>query len=392
MKICFCSAFISGSLKGNTPGGAELQIALLAKALAKAGHEVIIIDPYADESFVSEDGIKLINVPNWNKGIKGVRAFVFRIPALYRLLKEQKADYYYVRMRHYMNLLSYLAAKKVKGKFIMAFASDIDPEGIRGKYKLEYKKNFNLFRYLSVHLPNDIVYKFLLKKSDYILMQHSGQDIIPHKVNGKKALFGNIIDPSILPAGNTSSQNFFIYAGSLSSLKGSDKLYQLVYSFNKRYSVIIVGQPNDDKSKMIFEQLKTVDNIDLKGRLPHYDTVQLIANAKALINTSDYEGFPNVFLEAWSMGVPVLSLNVNPGNVFNDRNLGRCFDGDLEKMKECIESNETICNDKQKMVSYIKKSHDFSTAADRFIKILNPSKLLSLFLHLEYYESYIVIL
>lgn len=386
MKFCFWSAFISSSLKGNTPGGAELQIALLAKALAKAGHEVVIIDPYANESFVSEDGIKLINVPNWNKGIKGVRAFVFRIPALYRLLKEQKADYYYVRMRNYMNLLSYLAAKKVKGKFIIAFASDTDPVGLRKKYKLEYKKNFSLFRYLSLHLPNDIVYKFLLKKADYIIMQHSGQDIIPNKVKGKKALFGSIVDLSILPAGDTSSQGFFIYAGSLSSLKGSDKLYHLANSLNKCNSIIIIGQPNDSKSKMIFEQLKSADNIDLKGRLPHYDTVQLIANAKALINTSDYEGFPNVFLEAWAMGVPVLSLNVNPGNVLSDGNLGRCFDGNLGKMKECIENNEPICSDKQKMVSHIEKSHDFRTAADRFIEILNPTKLFTFFLHMDYGE------
>lgn len=393
MKICFCSAFISSSLKGNTPGGAELQIALLAKALAKDGHEVVIIDPYAPESFVSEDGIKLINVPNWNKGIKGIRAFVYRIPGLYKVLKAQKADYYYVRMRHYLNLLSYLAAKKVKGKFIMAFASDIDPVGIRKKFKLEYKKNFSLSRYISIHLPNDIVYKLLLKRCDYIFMQHKGQDTLSVKTIGKKALFGNIIDLNILPTGNNFEKEYFVYAGSLSILKGADKLYELSQINNKKYSIVVVGQPNDHKSKIIFEQLKEADNIILKGRLAHYDTVQLIAHAKALINTSDYEGFPNVFLEAWAMGVPVLSLKVNPGNIFNETNLGVCFEGDLNKMKECIGKNETQCGDKKEMIAYINNHHDFKTAAARFIKILHPHKLLSFFfLHAEYYEPCMLLL
>ena len=66
MKFCFFGN-IAGALKGKTEGGAELQISLLARALALKGHEVVIIDPYSSESFVSQEGIRLINVPDWNK-------------------------------------------------------------------------------------------------------------------------------------------------------------------------------------------------------------------------------------------------------------------------------------------------------------------------------------
>ncbi len=41
MKICFWGD-IGKALSGNTSGGGELQIALLARALAKAGHEVVV--------------------------------------------------------------------------------------------------------------------------------------------------------------------------------------------------------------------------------------------------------------------------------------------------------------------------------------------------------------
>jgi hypothetical protein len=110
MKFCFFGN-ISNSLQGQTKGGGELQIALLAKALVLKGHEVVIIDPYASESFVTEEGIQLVNVPAWNKGVRGIRLFQYRIPALYKLLKAQMADYYYVRMRSYMHLITYKAAK-----------------------------------------------------------------------------------------------------------------------------------------------------------------------------------------------------------------------------------------------------------------------------------------
>ena len=43
MKICFWGN-IGRALKGRTSGGGELQIALLAKALAKGGHEVVLLD------------------------------------------------------------------------------------------------------------------------------------------------------------------------------------------------------------------------------------------------------------------------------------------------------------------------------------------------------------
>ncbi|MBS1634227.1 MAG: glycosyltransferase [Bacteroidetes bacterium] len=132
MKFCFWGN-ISGALQGRNPGGGELQIAYLAKALALKGHEVVIVDPYSKNSFITEEGVKLINVPGWNKGIKGLRLFFNRIPSLWRTLVAQKADYYYVRMRSYLHILPFLAAKKNKGKFITGIASDIDVMSFKKK-------------------------------------------------------------------------------------------------------------------------------------------------------------------------------------------------------------------------------------------------------------------
>ena len=174
MKFCFFGE-ISEALKGHTKGGGELQIALLAKALVLNGHDVVVVDPYSKESFVTYEGIQLINLPGWNKGIRGLRLFFNRIPKLRKLLINQKADYYYVRMRSYLHIIPYWAARKNKSKFILGIACDLDLLSFGKKFKYEYKANFNLFKLLTVHIPADIAHDYLLRKSDYVILQHSGQ-------------------------------------------------------------------------------------------------------------------------------------------------------------------------------------------------------------------------
>jgi glycosyltransferase involved in cell wall biosynthesis len=370
MKFCFFGN-IAGALKGKTEGGAELQISLLARALALKGHEVVIVDPYSSESFVNKEGIRVVNIPDWDKGVKGIRLFRYRIPALKKIFLQQNADFYYVRMRSYLHLFPYLVAKKINSKLIIATAHDLDLLPFYKKFKYEYKPKFNLLKFITLQLPNDFIFNYLIKHSDYVLLQHKGQKDYLKSVKGKVVVFPNIFDFGNLSKVINSKNHYFIYPGTLNILKGSENLKQLIKILDKKISIVIVGQPKDRKTKKIYDELKNIKNIVLTGRLNHRETIQMIANARALINTSNFEGFPNIFLEAWATGVPVISLKVNPGNVFNEQNLGIYCNEDLNKMKNSIESGETdnIC--KNNLISYVREHHDFTTAADRFLKIIN---------------------
>jgi glycosyltransferase involved in cell wall biosynthesis len=370
MKICFWGG-VASALKGNTSGGGELQIALLAKALATDGHDVVIIDPFSNESFVTDEGVKLISVPEFSKGYGAIRLFWYRLPALWKVFSENKSDYFYIRMRSYLHIIPYLVAKRNGIKFVQAIASDLDLLNANKKIRYSYSPRFNIFEYLTVCLPNDLVFNYILKKSNLILLQHSGQ--IPRNIppKNKVFIFPNIIDMNNLPVREREQGEYYIYVGSLSILKGLDKLFELVILNEHKNTFVIVGEARDSRSKAILNDLSKIKNVIIKGRLNHKDTLQLIANSKALINTSYFEGFPNIFLEAWATGVPVISLVVNPGNVINKYMLGICCDADIEKMKSCIESNEIIHFDKDRLISYVKEFHNSATAGDRFVKILN---------------------
>jgi glycosyltransferase involved in cell wall biosynthesis len=372
MKFCFWGD-ISGALQGRNLGGGELQIALLAKALALKGHEVVIVDPYSKKSFITEEGVQLIHVPEWNKGVRGVRLFWNRIPALWKLFVAQKADYYYVRMRSYLHLIPFFAARKNKSRFLVGIASDIDVLSFKKKIKHSYKGNISLFRLLLINTPNDIAFRYLLKQCDLAVLQHQGQHFGSALLQNRQAVFPNVIKPILQPSPDTDNRikKYFLYAGDLTMLKGADRLLKLIQMVDDSIAFKIVGRPLGYKPVKIYDELKGIKNVELLGKKNHAETLQLISSARAVINTSYFEGFSNVFLESWSCGVPVISLEVNPGAIFKKYELGVCCNGDLNRMKAIIESGETDSMDKNKMISYISAFHHFDTAAERFLDLLN---------------------
>jgi glycosyltransferase involved in cell wall biosynthesis len=75
-------------------------------------------------------------------------------------------------------------------------------------------------------------------------------------------------------------------------------------------------------SEWIAAALQAQPNIEFLGKVPPQKTQQIIADAAMLLSTSDAEGFPNTFLEAWSSGTPVISLKIDPNGVIERQALG----------------------------------------------------------------------
>jgi len=58
----------------------------------------------------------------------------------------------------------------------------------------------------------------------------------------------------------------------------------------------------------------------------------VIDRAVAVVNTSDFEGMPNVFLEGWTRGVPALALSHDPDGTIQRHRLGAFANGSPEKL------------------------------------------------------------
>lgn len=339
MKICIWGN-IASSLEGKTEGGGELQIDLLARVLAKSGHEVVIIDPVSDKDFVTEEGIKVLQIKGWNRGMKYIRSFTHQIPSLYSSLKAQKADIYYSQIRDFRHILSFWAARKVNGKFVLRLASDLDCSSMKLRFKHDYLTNFEgPYWFIKVFLT-ELLFPKLLRKADMVLSRHDGQKETLSSKGINSIIFKNIIDLSKIPLEVNPERKDFSYVGALDKRKGFMEFYELVTKAPSSHSFKVIGSPRDKTGFYYYEKLKEFKNVRLYGKLSHKETMKHILNSKALISTSPMEGFPNVFIEAWAYGIPVLSLYFDPGNVIKNEKLGTVSNGNIEKLIEAMNNVE----------------------------------------------------
>lgn len=368
MKICFWGN-IGKALTGRTSGGGELQIALLAKALARGGNEVVVLDYENGKEFQTEEGIRVYPIQGWNKGIRFIRIITHRIPQLYYSLRNQKADIYYCRISDFRHIFAWRAARKVKAKFVLGLAADLEIMNFRMRWKYYYITNLrNLWVFFDGILI-EIVYPILLRKSDIVLVQHEDQRQILLRKKIRSVLFPNLTELSEIPVISNSTHDYFIYVGWLDKRKGFAEFFELV-SKSPSHKFKVIGPPRDKTGYKYYEKLKSFENVTLMGKLNHSDTLQQIAHARALISTSYMEGFPNIFIEAWAYGIPVLSLYVDPGSVIEKEKLGEITNGDLDKLRHALDRcspNEEFSN---RARAYVERTHLLNRAKVREVNSL----------------------
>jgi glycosyltransferase involved in cell wall biosynthesis len=67
----------------------------------------------------------------------------------------------------------------------------------------------------------------------------------------------------------------------------------------------------------------------------------MLQRALFLVQTSDTEGFPNVFIQAWAQGTPTIGLYYDPDSMIQKNNLGfisGSFDRLVEDTKVLLDS------------------------------------------------------
>jgi glycosyltransferase involved in cell wall biosynthesis len=62
-------------------------------------------------------------------------------------------------------------------------------------------------------------------------------------------------------------------------------------------------------------------NLLFHGRVPYHDVNDFYERTRVFVNTSDSEGFPNSYLQAWRRGVPTVSF-FDPDGLIRRRGLG----------------------------------------------------------------------
>jgi len=308
-KICFISrqAYPYISKKNyNSAGGSELQETLLAKELLKRGNNSsFIVGDYRQDNYTKIDGLEIYKgFFSFNKGIlsKLLEPIYF-----WRLLSRINAYVYYRRTPHNLTLIMGLFCKLKRKKFIFAAGSDthFQKEGLD-----------------KMGLISRFIYKSSSRLASVIIVQNSFQKEKAKELFGIDAIIiKNLME---LPEGISIKCNnpIVLFIGSIIEYKQPEIFIELARAV-KATKFYIIGPCNDKEySFFLKEKTQGISNLKFCDYLPREKILELYKKDVILVNTSRFEGFPNTFLEAWSYGNPVISLNVDPDEVICKSKLG----------------------------------------------------------------------
>jgi glycosyltransferase involved in cell wall biosynthesis len=333
----------------NAAGGAERQIWLLAQALASRGLDVVCCDFQTPEF-----------APQYINGIRffhaGQRHY---LTALLFCQNHLKFDICYFRgANHSLGpAVMYLKTKNIDSIYGIAFDDDCTP------YRaLAHRRYF---------WP---AYALGFSQSRRIFLQHAGQLRLLSRRLRRKAF----LVPSIAGVGGPrrrSAKDYIAWVGMLRRPKRPDRLIALA-KFCPELRFVVAGgitlhRTPPGYGEEIQSQLRGLPNVDYRDLVSPDEAEGIIAGASVLLSTSDREGFPNVFLQAWCHQVPVASWEVDPAGVISHHNLG-IVTPDLNKMAGQL--RELVCRKDKNLEAgtrgavYVAQNHSSAAAAAAFIE------------------------
>jgi len=314
LKICFVTHNIYPVLVDQndikSAGGAELQQRFIGIGLKNIGYTVSYITmDVGQEELEIKNGMEIYKTHKLNEGIRGIR---FLYPVLYKIwraLKKANADVYYVRCAGFLPGIVAIFCRMHKKKMIYAGAHDTD---------------FIPSQFLMTKQYEKTLYKFGLKHADAITAQSNSQkaNLWRHfKLKGE--LIRNFY-PCHAKRRPKLEKDTILWVSTLRSWKRPMRFVRLAEKFPSEQFIMIGGRPGLSGNHLydeIKDSVKNLKNLQFLGFQPFKKTECYFDRCKLFVNTSDYEGFPNTFLQAWNRGIPVLSY-VDPDGVILQNKLG----------------------------------------------------------------------
>lgn len=320
LKICF----IAGTLG---VGGAERQLFHILRTLHEKGADVSLISVHTGEYW--EDKIKQTGIKYFT--LEGKGNSLQRLFKIISIIKSIKPDI--IQSQHfYTNLYAALAARVIGLPSIGAsrnqLSGEIEANGFLGRYC------FSLPKYFIANSQESVQQAIALKKgkSETIFYLPNALDF-----SRMKPVLADRYD----------SSKVLLSVGRAVPQKRLERFVRLVSDLKQRGHDVkglhLGDGPQLDELKTIAHDLGLSDeDMVFKGRVSDPETYY--ASSDALVLTSDYEGTPNVVLEAMASQLPVIVPEV--GNIpyfIQDGRNGLLFDKDSSD--SLLRQAETLIND-----------------------------------------------
>jgi glycosyltransferase involved in cell wall biosynthesis len=306
--------FLSQARSPRDFGGTERQQVYIGQGLARRGHQVSFVTlDYGQDDGVEHNGIKVYKAYARRDGLPAVRFFHPRWTGLLAALKRANADVYFQMGADSETGQVARFCRRNQRAFVFATASDADCEP--GLPLLpQYRRRW--------------LYRYGLRRADAIIAQAERQRLrLSQSFNVDALVIRNCtpdpgFDAALITrrAGNVRPR--LIWIGRFAPVKRLEVLLDLAARRpDMDFEVAGAGDSTQPYIQTLHRRAAELPNVTLHGALFGSDLNALYERANLLVCTSELEGLPNVFLEAWARGLPVLST-VDPDGMIERHALG----------------------------------------------------------------------
>jgi glycosyltransferase involved in cell wall biosynthesis len=370
--VAFYTPWISDLLvpgTGPPAGGAETQTLMLARALARSGRRVCVIAYGSRDSLPrSVDGITVLTQRRPGPRAKPIRIPLWALFAI-RTLGPLRARVFVQRAAGATTGVVALFARTKRSRFVYSSAGVIDFEFER----LERRRYWVWLFHLGVRLASTIV----VQTNEQVRMCRT-------RFQREPVLIKSIAEHATparteMGADCASEPVAFLWVGRAAPYKHPEACVELAASLPEaRFQMVLVAEnPGNELAREIQKRSGQVPNLELLEPLPRAELMRLVDSAVAMVNTADYEGMPNIFLESWARGVPALCLSHDPDGVIERDQIGLFAAGSPNRLVEAARTLWRSRGDRAELAArcraYVEREHSPEVITERWIQALRLS-------------------
>ncbi|MGE3181258.1 MAG: glycosyltransferase family 4 protein [Phycisphaerae bacterium] len=366
-RVCVVNHNAYGQLT-NQPtrhaGGAERQTAIAARWFAANGYEVsVVVWDEGQQDNVVIDGVRVIKMCTPDAGLPIVRFVHPRWTTLNTALRRADADVYLYN-RGDLGLGQLVRwCRRNRRKSLYFVASDVDCVAALPEHKTSRER---------------ILYRYGVRNVDYIVAQTSKQKRLLREQFDRDAVvlpMPSDYEPAASLAGRSApaaTGTEVLWVGRIADMKRLEWLLDLAEKF-PAVQFNVAGDANNDSEYVRDLKKRAVEiaNVALLGRLAQKQIRPLYERASLFCNTSVWEGFPNTFLEAWSVGLPLLTT-FQPDDLVEREKLGwmsHSFEQLCDNMTHILSNPEEWRTRAANCWKYYCENHALHVAMSRYAEV-----------------------
>jgi len=342
--------------KGKNPaGGAEIQLALLGKALAANGNSVTFVT--SDERQPEKERVGGVSIVRASFRYLGGPARCFLPDSLSLVRKLRKIDADICLVKGPQSVLPALGAYRLlcRKKLVKIVAQALDYVPDDGGL------NSRLYR-LGRHFVDATVFQTSEQKR--LAQRHLGL---------RGIVIPNIAHENRQTDCRPKEDIDVLWIGRCDPIKCPEIFISLAEKLpSLRFGMVLAGSNGSDMRRNLETRAAPLSNFRFLDPVPYAASTALYERTRLVACTSRSEGFPNTFLHAWQLGVPSVSLGIDPGGVIAKYGLGLCCRS-LSEMPAAIRgflANESEwLSASKRCMEYVRRFHARDRIVARFERL-----------------------